>query len=393
MVDRLLASQHYGEKWARHWLDLARFAESHGFEHDYDRPTAYHYRDFVIKALNQDLPYDTFAKWQIAGDEFAPDDPLALMATGFLAAGVHSTQITKNEVEKHRYDELDDMLGNIGTTMLGLTVGCARCHDHKFDPIPARDYYRMLSAFTTTVRSEVELDLDPEGYKKAKAAVRRASTSRSRTRWRSTRRTNCPASSRRGRRPAATSRCRSTGCCRRSIQTKSAGGATFTKQPDGSVLVGGKNPTTETITLQVETDLTGIRSLRLEALAAPVAGEGRAGPGGERQLRAQRPQGDGPAEGQEGPARRGREARRTRGRRSSRRGSAVAAAIDGDAVTSGWAIDPQFGKDHAAAFDVREAGRLRGRHGADGHAGVQQQHRPRHRPAADLASRPPRSPT
>src|SRR5262249_29440798 len=173
LIDRLLASPHYGERWARHWLDLVRFGESHGFEHDYDRPSAYHYRDFVIKALNQGLPFDTFAKWQLAGDEIAPNDNLALTATGYLAAGVHSTQITKNEVEKHRYDELDDILATTGTAMLGLTFGCARCHDHKYDPIPQADYYRMLSTFTTTVRSEIDLNLDPEGYKKAKASFDR----------------------------------------------------------------------------------------------------------------------------------------------------------------------------------------------------------------------------
>jgi cytochrome c553 len=170
LLDKLLKSPHYGERWARHWLDVARFAESHGFEHDYDRPTAYHYRDFVIKALNDDLPYDTFVQWQLAGDEFEPDNILALTATGFLAAGVHSTQITKNEVEKHRYDEMDDMSATVGTAMLGLTIGCARCHDHKFDPIPQRDYYQFLSTFTTTVRSEVEINVDPEGYKRARAA-------------------------------------------------------------------------------------------------------------------------------------------------------------------------------------------------------------------------------
>ncbi|HEY2147228.1 MAG TPA: DUF1549 domain-containing protein, partial [Pirellulales bacterium] len=168
VVDRLLASPHFGERWARRWLDLARFAESHGFEHDSDRPTAYHYRDFVIRAINDDLPYDTFIKWQLAGDEFEPENPLAMAATGFLAAGVHSTQITKNEAEKHRYDEMDDMLATTGTAMLGLTFGCARCHDHKYDPIPQRDYYRMLSAFTTTVRSEPEIDLDPAGNKRLK---------------------------------------------------------------------------------------------------------------------------------------------------------------------------------------------------------------------------------
>jgi hypothetical protein len=172
LIDRLLNSPHFGERWARHWLDLARFAESHGFEHDYDRPSAYHYRDFVIKAFNRDLPYDTFVKWQIAGDEFAPDDPLALTATGFLAAGVHSTQITKNEVEKHRYDEMDDKLNTLSTAFLGLTVGCARCHDHKYDPIPQRDYYRMLSTFTTTVRSEVEVNFDPESFAKAQGAFK-----------------------------------------------------------------------------------------------------------------------------------------------------------------------------------------------------------------------------
>ncbi len=170
LLDRLLASPQYGERWARHWLDISRFAESHGFEHDSDRPTAYHFRDFVIEALNRDLPFETFVKWQIAGDEYEPDNLLALKATGFLAAGVHSTQITKNEVEKHRYDELDDMLSTTGSAMLGLSIGCARCHDHKFDPIPQRDYYRLLSTFTTTVRSEVDLDLDPAGNKRAKAA-------------------------------------------------------------------------------------------------------------------------------------------------------------------------------------------------------------------------------
>src|SRR5205823_11396082 len=109
LIDRLLASPAYGERWASYWLDVARFGESDGFEHDYDRPNAYHYRDFVIRAFNRDLPFDTFVKWQLAGDEYEPQNPLALMATGFLAAGVHSTQITKNQVEKERYDELDDM--------------------------------------------------------------------------------------------------------------------------------------------------------------------------------------------------------------------------------------------------------------------------------------------
>lgn len=159
LVDRLLASPHFGERWARHWLDVARFAESHGFEHDYNRLYAFHYRDFVIRAFNQDMPYDQFVRWQLAGDELAPQNPLAMMATGFLSAGVHPTQITITDAERIRYDSMDDMLGTTGSAMLATTVACARCHDHKYDPIPTKDYYRMLSAFTTTVRSEVTLDL------------------------------------------------------------------------------------------------------------------------------------------------------------------------------------------------------------------------------------------
>jgi mono/diheme cytochrome c family protein len=167
LVDRLLASPHFGERWARHWLDPARFAESHGFEHDYPRPFAYHYRDFVIRAFNRDMPYDQFVRWQIAGDELAPNDPEALAATGFLGAGVFPTQITTSEAERIRYDALDDMLATTGYTMLALTVACARCHDHKYDPIPTRDYYRLLSAFTTTVRSEIEWDFGSDAEKKA----------------------------------------------------------------------------------------------------------------------------------------------------------------------------------------------------------------------------------
>ncbi|MEN9554413.1 MAG: hypothetical protein RLZZ232_699, partial [Planctomycetota bacterium] len=136
LLDRLLDSPQYGERWARHWMDVARFAESHGYEQDYDRPHAYHYRDFLITALNEDLPYDKFVHWQLAGDELAPENPLAMMATGFLGAGAFPTQLTEAEFESARYDELDDMVMTTGVSFLGLSVGCARCHDHKFDPIP-----------------------------------------------------------------------------------------------------------------------------------------------------------------------------------------------------------------------------------------------------------------
>ena len=170
LIDRLLARPEYGERWARHWLDVARFAESHGFEQDYDRENAWHYRDFLIQAFNRDLPYDQFVRWQIAGDEVAPQEPLAWMATGFLGAGAFPTQLTEVEFEPARYDELDSMASTTSSAFLGLSVGCARCHDHKFDPFPSRDYYRLASTFTTAIRSMAEFTLDPEGDRAALAA-------------------------------------------------------------------------------------------------------------------------------------------------------------------------------------------------------------------------------
>ncbi|HSI16077.1 MAG TPA: DUF1549 domain-containing protein, partial [Chthoniobacter sp.] len=161
VIDGLLASPHYGERWGRHWLDLARYAESHGYEQDYDRPNAFQYRDYVIRALNADQPYDEFVRWQLAGDELAPENAEAWKATGFLAAGTHATQITANQAEKERYDELDDMAATTGNAFLGLSVGCARCHDHKFDPIPTSDYYRFISTFTTAVRSDYDIEVNP----------------------------------------------------------------------------------------------------------------------------------------------------------------------------------------------------------------------------------------
>ena len=298
LVDRLLDSPHYGERWARHWLDLARFAESHGFEHDYDRSSAYHYRDFVIKALNQDLPYDTFVKWQIAGDEYEPDNPLALMATGYLAAGVHSTQITKNQVEKERYDELDDMLSTIGTSLLGLTIGCARCHDHKFDAIPNDDYYRLLSTFTTAVRSEIDLNLDRERYEVAKAAFDREHSPLAEAlaryeaeqlpgkldAWLAARATNTsaggspvgPSSAEKG---AAVAQPAVTWQILQVTSAKSEAGATLAPLADGSLLATGKNADSDTYIFLAHTHQTNITGLRLEALAddsLPHHGPGRA---------------------------------------------------------------------------------------------------------------------
>ena len=161
LLDKLLASPHYGERWARHWLDLARFAESNGYAFDKDRADAYHYRDFVIKALNEDMPYDRFVQLQIAGDQMEPQNYMAQAATGFLAAGPFTSQQTQKERERSRYEQLDDIVHTMGTSMLGLTIGCARCHDHKYDPVPISDYYRLVSCFAETGFQNHAHDPDP----------------------------------------------------------------------------------------------------------------------------------------------------------------------------------------------------------------------------------------
>jgi hypothetical protein len=150
VLDRLLASPHYGERWGRHWLDVARFGESQGFERDKIRDHAWRYRDYVIQTFNDDKPYDRFIKEQVAGDQLTPVTRQGIVATGFLVAGpwdeVGAMQQSKVMRLRVREEELEDILSVVGQTFLGLTVNCARCHDHKFDPIPQHDYYRLKSA-------------------------------------------------------------------------------------------------------------------------------------------------------------------------------------------------------------------------------------------------------
>jgi hypothetical protein len=152
LIVALLASPHYGERWGRHWLDVARYADSSGFEQDYDRPNAWRYRDYVIRAFNQDKPYDTFLKEQFAGDELDTRNDDTLIATGFLRAGPRVAFREKDNPER-RYEYLDDLIATTGRGVLGLTIQCARCHNHKFDPIPQRDYYSLVATFNGYVET------------------------------------------------------------------------------------------------------------------------------------------------------------------------------------------------------------------------------------------------
>jgi hypothetical protein len=164
LVDRYLASPHFGERWARHWLDVVRYADSHGFEMNQPRPNAWPYRDYVIRAFNADLPYDRFVREQLAGDTLGADP-----ATGFLVAGAWDQVSSPDPVLtlNQRADELHDMIGTTGSTFLGLTVACARCHDHKFDPIPVTDYYQFKAVFAGVWHGERTVRVpgtpDPKG--------------------------------------------------------------------------------------------------------------------------------------------------------------------------------------------------------------------------------------
>jgi hypothetical protein len=152
LVDRFLADPHYGEAWGRHWLDLVRFAETAGYNHDPVRPLAWKYRDYVIRAFNEDLAYDSFVRQQLAGDELFPEDVDAQIATGYLR--MWPDESNASVVALARQDALDDLTRNVGSVFLGLSIGCAQCHDHKFDPIKQHDFYRLQAFFAGIVPLE-----------------------------------------------------------------------------------------------------------------------------------------------------------------------------------------------------------------------------------------------
>lgn len=174
-VDRLLADARYGERWARHWLDLVRYAESDGFAIDGERPTAWRYRDYVIRAFNQDKPYNVFVQEQIAGDEYRGKDPAPpgdrLVALGFLRFA--PWEADANSKKQLRQDFLNDVTGTVGSVFLGMTTGCAQCHDHKYDPIPQKDFYRLQAFFAGTATADLPVGFDAvERPKEMKRSMR-----------------------------------------------------------------------------------------------------------------------------------------------------------------------------------------------------------------------------
>lgn len=186
LVDRLLASPRYGERWARHWLDVVHYGDTHGFDKDKRREHAWRYRDYVIESLNRDIPYDQFVREQIAGDVLFPDEPRARIATGFLAAGpwdfVGHVELREGTVDKEitRVLDRDDMVASTLSTFCGVTVHCARCHDHPFDPIRQEEYYRLQAVFAGVDRGDVPFEDGDRARARRALAERRTALERER---------------------------------------------------------------------------------------------------------------------------------------------------------------------------------------------------------------------
>ena len=152
-MDRLLASPHYGERWGQHWLDVVRFAETEGFEYDRHLPDAWRFRDYVIESFNRDKSYDQFVTEQIAGDEIAPEDPACLSASIFHRLGAVRRNAGNPDIALSRNEVLTERTNILGEAFLGLTVGCARCHNHKLEPILQKDYYRLEAYLAATAET------------------------------------------------------------------------------------------------------------------------------------------------------------------------------------------------------------------------------------------------
>src|SRR6476646_154541 len=155
-VERLLASDHYGERWGQHWLDVVRYSDSDGYEYDATRPDAWRYRDYVIRAFNNDKPYDRFVEEQLAGDEIASKEDETLIAAGFNRLGPLRKNAGNQMVASSRNEQLTEMTNIVGAALLGVTLGCARCHDHKFDPFRQSDYYRLQAYFAAAQPHDVQ---------------------------------------------------------------------------------------------------------------------------------------------------------------------------------------------------------------------------------------------
>lgn len=353
LVDRLLASPRYGERWARHWMDVIHFAETHGNDQDRPREHAWPYRDYLIRSFNDDKPYARFVREQVAGDVLYPDDSQATVALGFLAAGPWDESslmcIVDDTVDKKLAQVLDrdDMITNVMSTFTSTTVHCARCHNHKFDPISQADYYNLQAVFAGVDRADRLFDPDPAVHQQRRLLARQKQAAAVLTAEQLLGDTRMQ-----GEVAALEEEFRRAGSTWVPIlaTATSAGGATVTPQPDGSQLFGGTLPEKDSYTFTFEAELPVVTAVKLEVLSdssLPHRGPGRQENGNlhlsEFKLLATPAGGTEPVVVPLAGA----------FADFDQDGWGVAAAMDGKIETA-WGIYPQVGKDHAATFVLRE---------------------------------------
>ncbi len=358
LVTRLLASPRYGEHWARHWLDVANYADTHGNDHDYARPNAWPYRDYVIAAFNDDKPYARFVQEQIAGEEIFPDDPQATVALGFVAAGPwdHTLMVTvREDTVDHRmsqYLDRDNMVSTVIGTFQSLTVHCARCHDHKFDPITQREYYALQAVFAGVDRADRPFDAEPKTRLERQrllteqrallqpdaallATLESPEIRHKIAAWEEMR-----------------ARLDKSWTALDVLSVVSTGGATMAKQTDGSWFVSGTRPERDTYIVTARRPAGKLSAVRLEVLPddrLPERGPGRwdngnfhlsefrafASPAGATEGAMPLMFSRASADFDEGPA------------------ISAAQAIDGKNETQ-WGVHPRYGEPHEAVFEVEK---------------------------------------
>ncbi len=351
LVDRYLNSPEYGERWARHWMDAVHFAETHGNDQDRIRTNAWPYRDYLVNAFNADVPYAQFIREQIAGDVLFPEKPAVTAALGMIAAGPWDESslrdIREDTLDRQigRYLDRDDMIGTVMATVISTSVQCARCHDHKFDPVPQRDYYALQAVFAGVERADRAYDLDPGLHHERQSLLQRkraigrkekdleaellSAAGQGRiAHWELEQREAERAAHWQVLKPA---------------QLASTEGSILSTETDHAVVSGGPTPVRDTYRVAVAGPLTGITAFRLEVLKdrrLPQQGPGRQTNGNFHLSEFAVTIGSGVRVALEDPT-----------ADFNQEGSSVQKALDKDEKTA-WGIHPEVGKNHAAVFQL-----------------------------------------
>jgi hypothetical protein len=355
LVDRMLASPALGERWARHWMDVVHFAETHGNDQDRPRPNAWPYRDYLIAAFNTDKPYRRFIREQVAGDVLFPGDPQALVATGMLAAGPWDESSQRDIVDDTTDKKVaqlldrDDMLSTVISTVSSTTVHCARCHAHKFDPIPQADYYALSAVFAGVDRAERTYDRDPATFAKRQSLL--AEKKRLDAGLSDAELASAEVASRVAKWESSYVKRAGDWTVLQPAVAKSQNGATSNVLPDGSILFSGKRPERDTYVISAASPLRKVTAVRLEVLAddsLPHHGPGRQDNGNLHLTEFKMSVGS-PAQSGSAPAVPMAKATAD----FDQQGWEIGKALDG-VLASAWGIFPSIGQSHVAVFQLRK---------------------------------------